>query len=69
MSADTLDKQPMLEAPRDGSWVQLLFSDALGHWWSKAPYRFNGSRWSAASGHRAPSHLSIIGWRNWKGEE
>jgi hypothetical protein len=68
MAADTFDRRPLIDAPKN-EWVQLLFSDSFGHWWSNAPYQKAGSYWTAASGMRVPSHLDIIGWREWKDTE
>jgi hypothetical protein len=63
MTAEHLGKRPMRDAPKDGSWIKLLFQDMDGTFWSNALYRFSGSYWTAPSGIRAPSHLTIIGWK------
>lgn len=56
-------KLPIVDAPKDGTPVWLVFSDAMGEWRSLSPYLWRNGRWIAYTS-RVPitSLLKIVGW-------
>jgi hypothetical protein len=57
------DRRDVWLAPKDGTKVYLILSDAMGEWKSLAKMKWNGKAWiSCDSGLPISSLVQIVGW-------